>query len=296
MDIVNRVERHPLPGETIKGLKTEFNPGGKGANQAVAAARSGGAITMICALGNDSFGTELLETLKRDEINTEYIQQKESTSGLAFITVDASGENSIILESGANGLLDTDDIKTVLPEVAKQADLILLQNEIPWETTKYAIEEANKREVPVYLNPAPALQVPSEILSLLTGIFLNETEAEIITGIHVTNQSSVKQAASILIDNGISEVIITMGKQGSYFENHLGNSLFTPGHKVDVVDTTAAGDTFIGAYLVGKSSDNSPQTSLQFATAASALTVTKDGAQKSIPYRKEIIDFLETEA
>ncbi|WP_010280975.1 ribokinase [Bacillus timonensis] len=292
MDIVNRVTRHPLPGETMKGLKTEFNPGGKGANQAVSASRAGGEVTMVCALGNDSFSSELLETLKNEGISSDFIVTKPSSSGLAFITVDGNGENSIILEEGANGLLHKDDIKNILPVVSKKADLILLQNEIPWETTTYVLEQADKLGVPVYFNPAPAVQVPNDVLAKLGGLFVNETETEMITGIHVSNPDSAEKAADLLLEKGVKEVIITLGSQGSYFKNNNGVRIFTPAFTVQTIDTTAAGDTFIGAYLVAKSSGSTIEDSLTFATAASALTVSKEGALKSIPTKKEVLEFL----
>ncbi|MGN7297187.1 ribokinase [Fredinandcohnia aciditolerans] len=292
MDIVNRVNRHPLPGETMKGLKTEFNPGGKGANQAISASRAGGLVTMVCALGNDSFSSELLETLKTEGISSDYIVTKPSNSGLALITVDRNGENSIILEEGANGLLHKDDIKNVLPEVLKNADLILLQNEIPWETTIYVIEQADKLGVPVFFNPAPAIEVPTGVLDKLSGLFVNETETEVITGIHVTDPTSAEKAADLLLEEGVQEVIITLGKQGSYFKNSSGVRIYTPAFTVQAIDTTAAGDTFIGAYVVAKSSGSTIEDSLAFATAASALTVSKEGALKSIPIKNEVLEFL----
>ncbi|WP_449536268.1 ribokinase [Ferdinandcohnia sp. Marseille-Q9671] len=292
MDIVNRVNRHPLPGETIKGIKTEFNPGGKGANQAVSASRTGGNVTMVCALGNDSFRSKLLDTLKAEGISSDFIVIKPYSSGLAFITVDDNGENSIILEEGANGLLHKEDIKNFLPEISPQAGLILLQNEIPWETTTYVIEEAEKLGVPVYLNPAPAIHVPEEVLPKLRGVFVNETETEIITKIHVYNQQTAELAANSLIEKGVNEVIITLGKLGSFFKNSNGLTIFTPGYTVQTVDTTAAGDTFIGAYLVAIYGGNSYEDSLKFATAASAITVSKEGALKSIPTKNEVLEFL----
>lgn len=292
MDIVNRVNSHPLPGETIKALKTEFNPGGKGANQAVAASRAGGSVTMVGATGNDSFGAELLGNLDGENIDTEHIFQKDSLSGLAFITVDSKGQNNIILKEGANGLLHVGDLEKLLPGLSSRAAMFLLQNEIPWATSRLVIEEASKKGIPTYLNPAPAFKVQKQILASLTGIFLNETEAETLTGIKVIDIESSKKAAQLLLDAGVKEVIVTLGGKGSYYEDQSGKCVHTEAYEVNVVDTTAAGDTFIGSYLVAKHSGKPIEDSLQFATAASALAIMKEGAQKSIPHKEEIENFI----
>lgn len=288
MDIVNRVERHPLPGETIMALKTEFNSGGKGANQAVAATRAGGYVSMVGAIGDDPFGKELIMSLSKNGINTKKIIKKDCKSGLAFITVNAAGENSIILEAGANGQLSHEDIISVLDDFIGKDTVILLQNEIPWERTEYIINKAYEQQIPVYLNPAPAKRISDSVLSKLKGLFVNETEAEILTGITIIDEKTVKQAASIMLKTGLSEVVITLGEKGSYYADQTGNIIFTPAYQVPVVDTISAGDTFIGAYVVARLSGEVPRDSLQFATAASALTVTKNGAQKSIPFQEQI--------
>lgn len=288
MDIVTRVERHPLPGETVKGRKTAFNPGGKGANQAVAAARAGARVRMAGAIGDDPFGEQLKASLEKEGINTEHIIHKAGKSGLAFITVDQKGENSIILEEGANGQVTKEDIIEVFAGADASEASILLQNEIPWETTLSAIDQANEHYIPVYFNPAPAMEIPEAVLSKLNGLFVNETEAERITGVRVTDEQSAKQASRFLIEAGVGEVIITLGDKGSYFADQAGTFIYTPAQQVTALDTTAAGDTFIGAYMVERGSGNDAESSLRFATAAAKLTVMKEGAQQSIPYRQEI--------
>ncbi|MCU9612669.1 ribokinase [Caldibacillus lycopersici] len=293
MDIVSRVENYPLPGETIKGIKTDVNPGGKGANQAVAIARAGGNVSMVGAIGTDVFGDQLLEALQQENIETNNIIRKEGTSGLAVITVDSKGSNSIILLEGANGLLSMDDLTDILPEAIKDpANIFLLQNEVPWETTKNIIESLSASNASIYLNPAPAQHIPTEIISKLTGIFLNEIEATIITGLSVIDQESASAAAEKLIAYGVTEVIITLGEKGSLYRDFREHVYFTPGRKVNAMDTTAAGDTFIGAYLASKQQGYSIEASLEYATAAAALTVSREGAQKSIPYQEEILQFL----
>lgn len=288
MDIVNRVEYLPLSGETVKAIKTEFNPGGKGANQAVAAARAGGKVRMAGAIGDDPFGKELKTALETAGIDADHVREKQGKSGLAFITVDSKGENNIILEEGANGRLAAEDIDPILTDIAGENTLVLLQNEIPWTTNATIIDQAARRQIPVYLNPAPARDIPVEILSKLTGLFVNEIEAERIAGFPITNEQSAKQAIGHLIDAGVREVILTLGEKGSYFADQSGTFLYTPALQVTAIDTTAAGDTFIGTYLVAKMSGKDNEASLQFAAAAASLTVRREGAQQSIPFQEEI--------
>jgi ribokinase len=290
MDIVNYVERHPLPGETIKGLHTEYMPGGKGANQAVAASLAGESVTLIGAIGQDGFGSELLKTIREAGITTETILKKEGSSGLAFITVDSNGENEIILSEGSNGKLMVSDIQHSLG-IIKQSKVIVLQNEIPLETTTYAIKEAKKHGIHVCFNPSPAFKVPTDILAMVDTIILNETEAEILTGIKILEEIQAIQAAKYLIHQGVTNVILTRGINGSTFLDKQGTLIHMPSFNVETVDTTAAGDTFIGAYVASTFSRNIHE-SLRFASAAAALTVSRKGAQKSIPNLEETLNFL----
>lgn len=292
MDVVNYVKKHPLLGETIYGLGTAYSPGGKGANQAVAAAMAGGDVTMIGAVGQDPFGSELIASLRRYGVRTESILTKEETSGIAFITVDASGENNIILSQGANGKLTASDIDASL-HALEGVKAVLLQNEIPWETTRYAIHQVRKKGIRVYWNPTPAIKLDTDDLSLIDVIVLNETEAEEITGLSVQVEEQAKLVAKQIINAGAHTVVVTLGDRGSLFVNRDGELIRTQAFNVkEVIDTTAAGDTFIGAFVVANESGFPTEESLAFASAAAAISVTKKGAQASIPSRGEIEHFL----
>jgi ribokinase len=292
MDVVTNVKRHPVTGETVKGWGTEYYPGGKGANQAVAAHLAGGNVTMIGATGNDPFSKKLLENFEAVGLKTNYILQKDTNSGLAFITVNSARDNNIILSEGANAELSIDDVKKIL-SVINRTDILLLQNEIPWLTTRYAIEAAYKKGIKIVLNPAPASNVDKKILEKIDVLVLNESEANYMTGIEILNYSTAKEALTKLIDYGTKEVILTLGVNGALYSNIDKELLYTPSFKVRVEDTTAAGDTFIGAFIAEMSTNKPIEDCLKFATAASAITVTKKGAQLSIPKRREIEEFLQ---
>lgn len=293
MDIVNHVENHPKPGETIKGWGTAYYPGGKGANQAVAAARSGGQVMMAGAVGTDTFAGKLVSTLQGEGINKDSILEKDGTSGIAFITVDSSGENTIILSEGSNGKFMPEDLDPIF-RMKKSGDIILLQNEIPWPTTEYAIRTAHRKGVRVFLNPAPAVKVPKGLFPLLDMLILNETEVEAITDTPVKDIKHARIAASLLNEWGLKEVIITLGKNGSLYRNQEGCEIITPSFSVNAIDTTAAGDTFIGAFAAENVLGPPIQDCLQYATAAAALSVTIQGAQSSIPTREKILTFLKS--
>jgi ribokinase len=292
MDIVNRVKRYPEAGETIHGLGTEYSPGGKGANQAVAASLAGGAVQMIGAVGSDPFGAELTASLQRFGVDTSRVMTKGGTSGLAFITVTDEGENSIILSAGANGQVTVDDLDRLFE--AGEGDFILLQNEIPWASTRQAMRMASARGATVILNPAPAIAEVSQVLSLADVVVLNETEAEEISGVAVTEEAAAGQAADRLIAGGAKAVLLTLGEHGSLYVDAQGERVRTPAFKVKAVDTTAAGDTFIGAFAASGGAGLPLAERLRFAAAAAALAVTRQGAQASIPQRAEIEAFLAT--
>ncbi|WP_141500014.1 ribokinase [Paenibacillus luteus] len=291
MDVVNHVLKHPLPGETIKSLKTDYNPGGKGANQAAAASLAGAQVIFIGAVGNDPFASQLLSAIHRIGVQPDFLFKKDGNSGLASITVDASGENHIILTEGANGLLTVNDIKDSL-ELFDSADIVMLQNEINWETTRYVMEESHKRGISVYFNPAPALQIPLDILHFIDVLILNESEAESLTGITVSNDIQAIQAAAKLIEGGAGKVVLTLGNKGSLFTDSNGMVIHVPAFDVQAVDTTAAGDTFIGVLAATTGSKNISEETLRFATAAAAIKVTRKGALDSIPNKSEIEEFL----
>lgn len=291
MDVVNRLAVFPAPGETVKGYSTEYIPGGKGANQAVAAALAGSNVRMVGAVGDDPFSSTLIASLEQYGVNTEHISSKPGTSGLAFITVEDSGENRIILSEGSNGKLSPEDLPH---NVLKDADAVLLQNEIAWDTTLQVLKLCKQWGVATYFNPAPAIHLNDDVLALLHTLIVNETEAEYITGKSVQSIADGEQAARSLLASGVSQVIVTLGSQGSIYANHTGELIHTPAFKVEhVVDTTAAGDTFIGAFASASGRASSIGEALRFASAAASITVTRAGAQVSIPTYDEVMELLQ---
>lgn len=291
MDVVNRVEHHPMPGETIYGLQTSYISGGKGANQAVAAARNGAEAVMIGAVGDDPFGAPLTEALRSAGVDISQVRSKAGTSGMAFITVNREGENHIILSTGANGKMEPADIELGLG-VLTDVKAVLLQNEIPWETTVHAIHQARGRGMTVYLNPAPARLIPDDILACVDVLIVNETEASAVSGASVHNREDAENAARLLISRGVGEVIVTLGAAGSCYFNRNGESLQIRAFPVTAVDTTAAGDTFIGVYVAQREAGAANAEALKMANAAAAIAVTRHGAQSSIPSREEVSRWL----
>lgn len=287
-DMVIKSSRLPIPGETILGGTFLMNPGGKGANQAVAAARLGGNVTFVTKTGNDLFGRQSIELYNDENINTDYIcSDPDLPSGVALITVDENGENCIVVASGANGTLCPADIKEAEKEITS-ASILLMQLEIPIETVIYAAKKAREHDVKVILNPAPAQSLSNELLQHIYMLIPNETEAEIISGIKVTDLDSAKKAADIICSKGVDKVVITMGSMGALLKD--GDQYHQiSGRKVNAVDTTAAGDTFCGAISVALSEGKSLTDAIVFANQSAAITVTRMGAQASIPTRREVM-------
>ena len=286
-DMVIKADRLPVPGETILGGTFFMNPGGKGANQAVAASRMGGNITLISKTGNDVFGKQSVMLYTAENIKTDYIfSDPKHPSGVALITVDSQGENCIVVASGANAYLTPSDIDKASAEI-EGSDLVLMQLEIPIETVEYVAEMASKKGIKVILNPAPARALSDNLLKNLYIIIPNKSEAEILSGIKVSDIESAKQAADIISAKGVDIVVITLGSQGALIKEH-NEYLFVEAFKVDALDTTAAGDTFCGAFCVGLSEGRSIPDAVRLAARAAAITVTRMGAQASIPYRSEL--------
>lgn len=286
-DMVIKADRLPVPGETILGGTFFMNPGGKGANQAVAAARMGGSVTLISKTGNDVFGKQSVMLYNAENIKTDYVfSDPKHPSGVAMITVDSNGENCIVVASGANASLSPADIDKARKEI-ESSDLVLMQLEIPVETVEYVAEMAHRKGIPVILNPAPARTLPETLLKNLYIIIPNKSEAEILSGIKVTDQESARKAAAIISAKGVDIVVITLGSQGALIKEKE-EYHFVEAFKVDTIDTTAAGDTFCGSLCVGLSEGKSISEAVEMAARAAALTVTRMGAQGSIPYRPEL--------
>ena len=267
-DMVVKANRLPVPGETILGGTFYMNPGGKGANQAIAAARLGAEVTFISKIGYDLFGLQALEIYRSEKINTEYIfTDQKSPSGVALISVDSFGENSIIVAPGASRSLSIEDINKA-EEKIKEADIILMQLEIPIDTVEYAATIACKYGKKVILNPAPASSLSNSFLMNVHTILPNRIEA--------------------IGEKGIENVVITLGKDGAYVKEKDEYTMI-PAKEVETIDTTGAGDVFCGAFSVCLSEGHSLAKSVKFANAAAAIAVTRIGAQSAIPYKREVV-------
>ncbi|WP_440615598.1 ribokinase [Cysteiniphilum sp. 6C5] len=286
MDLIIQVEHIPTPGETILGGEFLTASGGKGANQAVAAARLGGDTHFIACIGEDSFGETLINNYCKDNINIKHIKRTTKASGVAMIYVAKNGENSISVAPGANALLTPQDLDKLTAQFA-HSQIVLTQLETPIETIMRAAELAKSNQCLFVLNPAPAQSLPDTLYPLIDIITPNETEATLLTGIEVTDESSALTAAKVLFNRGVSNVIITMGAKGVFFYDG-NNANLIPTHKVAAIDTTAAGDTFNGALVSALAQNNTMQDAIIFANKAAALSVTKLGAQTSIPYLDEV--------
>jgi len=281
-DMVVKTERFPKPGETIVGGEFFLFAGGKGANQAVAAARLGGAVQFVARVGDDVFGQQALNGFKAEGIDCSSVKtDPHLASGTALITVDASGENSIVVAPGANNALQPDDLVDV--DFAN-AGLVLMQLETPLPTIVAATKAAPGKCV---LNPAPAQTLPPDVLQGLYLIPPNETEAELLTGVLPTDPASCVRAAKILHDAGVQHVIITLGAAGAFYSD--GTSSFNvSAPKVKALDTTAAGDCFNGAVVVALAEGKNWRESIEFAVKAASISVTRMGAQVSVPKRNEL--------
>ncbi len=285
-DMVVMSKSLPVPGETIMGGQFFMNAGGKGANQAVAAARLGGAVTLIAKVGNDIFGKQTLESLHKENINTDFVFIDDQTpSGTALIMVNEQGENCIVVAPGANANLLPADILTI--QNINEAEIILMQLEIPMSTIEAVAKEAKNNNQKVIINPAPAQALSDELLNGLFLVTPNETEASLLTGIKVEDYNTAAQAAAVFLKQGVQNVIITMGKLGAYFQNADLNFKI-PAPVVKAVDTTAAGDTFSGAIAVAINEKMNWENAIRFAIEAASISVTRKGAQSSVPYRQEL--------
>ena len=287
-DMVITGRKIPVPGETVSGGKFLMNPGGKGANQAVAVARLSakkGACTFIAKVGNDLFGRDTAARLKRDGIVPRLVVDAEEPSGTALILVDSKGQNVISVALGANGTLSPSDIEPFRKDI-EGASALVMQLETPTETVEWAAKAAREKGVTVILNPAPAKKLPKSLYRLVDWITPNETEAEILTGVKVVDAQSAAKAAAVLKRRGVGHVVITMGSKGVYCAEC--DTIF-PCRNVKAVDCVAAGDTFNGAFAVALAEGKNCADAIAFAQKAAAISVTRHGAQSSVPFRREII-------
>ena len=286
-DMVIAGKKIPVPGETISGGKFLMNPGGKGANQAVAVARLSakkGACQFIAKVGDDLFGRETAVRMKTDGIDAKLVVDRKEKSGTALILVAPSGQNVISVALGANGTLSPKDVAPYRKDIENAAAL-LMQLETPIETVVAAAKWAHAKGVPVILNPAPAAKLPRDLYRRLEWITPNETEAELLTGVRVTDAKSAQRAVDVFLKRGVKHVVITMGSKGAYCGNC--RKLY-PCKKVKAVDCVAAGDTFNGAFAVALAEGKCCKDAIAFAQKASAISVTRPGAQSSVPYRWEV--------
>ncbi len=286
-DLVIRVARLPHPGETVTGGRFEIVAGGKGANQAVAAARAGARVTFVGNVGCDPFGDAALKGLRREKINTRYVARSPATSsGVALIMVGQRGENLIAVARGSNEELLPRHTDAALP-VIRAARCLVAQLEIPLKTVRRALQLANRLNVPALLNPAPAQRLPLELLQQTTWLTPNESELATLTGLPTRNKSEVETAARKLRTQDVENVLVTCGARGVCWSSGAGTRWF-PAPKVRALDTVGAGDCFSGTFAAAVAEGQSLEQAIRFAVAAAAISVTRPGAQSSMPSRPEI--------
>ncbi|MHA3736910.1 ribokinase [Pseudomonas sp. Eth.TT006] len=290
MDLVTRAPRLPKGGETLIGHSFATVSGGKGANQAVAAARLGAQVAMVGCVGNDDYGVRLRDALLAEQIDCQAVSTVEDSSGVALIVVDDNSQNAIVIVAGANGAM-TPAVIDRFDAVLQAADVVICQLEIPDATVGHALKRARELGKTVILNPAPASRpLPADWFAAIDYLIPNESEAAALSGLPVDSRETAENAASQLIAMGAGKVIITLGAQGSLFANGQGFEHF-PAPKVQAVDTTAAGDTFVGGFAAALASGKSEAEAIRYGQIAAALSVTRAGAQPSIPTMSDVQAF-----
>lgn len=290
LDLVATSAHLPTPGETIIGSAFNTFSGGKGANQAVAAAKLGCPVTMIGKIGQDAFGSQLIDGLRQSGVDVSCIQKVNGSSGVALIITDQSGENSIVVIPGANGQLTPSDVDKY-GDVLRGAGIILAQLEIPMETVLHLVDSANQFDIPLMLDPAPAGLLPANLLKKLTWITPNETEAGLLLAASNIPKSE-EQIADELLNTGVRHVILKLGSRGALIAENRASKILVPSYRVTPVDTTAAGDAFNGAFAVATLEGKTPVEAARFANAVAAVSITRRGAQPSMPTREEVDEFL----
>ena len=294
LDLVAATQRIPIAGETVAGLSFQTFPGGKGANQAVAAARLGGLVSMLGRLGTDVFGLQLRESLEESKVDTDGIEVVPGSSGVALITTDAKGENAITVVAGANAQLSPADLDAHIGFI-RSAGILLTQLEIPLETVEYLAAIAARERIPLVLDPAPARSLPARLMKCVDWLTPNETEACFLLGYTPGELSEevLEDAANALLALGCRNVILKLGKRGCYVALLDGTRQLLPAYSVHAIDTTAAGDAFNGALAVALMNGQDPLSSASWASAVAAISVTRPGAQPSMPTLFEVDRFLE---
>jgi ribokinase len=281
--------RHPKLGETIIGKEFFEIPGGKGGNQAVAIAKLGGDVTMFGCVGKDAYGEKLIDGLEENNIDTRYIKKGKKNTGIATIVVDDNADNTIIVVPGTNFEITKEDIEKNI-ELIKNTDIVLLQLEIPLDVVEYILEKAKKYNKTTILNPAPADKLSNKIIKNVDYLVPNETELELLSGMKTSTEEEILEASKKMMDLGVKNLIVTMGKNGSLFVGKDKN--FKVGiHKVEAVDPTAAGDSFIGGVIRIMAEGKDIKEAMEFGAKVGAITVTKEGAQSSLPTWDEVKNY-----
>lgn len=295
MDLVVQMPAIPRPGETLLGGRFATFPGGKGANQAVAAARLGARVTMVGRVGGDAFGEQMLNIVRGEGIGTRFIGvDPQNATGVALITVDAQGQNTIAVASGANFTLTSEEVRSAWEQIS-QVDLLVMPLETPMETIETAAQIAKERGARVILNPAPACDLDQDLLQKIDVLIPNESETERLTGRKIQSIEDARSAGAALLRQGVGSVVLTLGEKGALIvegDPARPDSQLISAFPVQVVDTTAAGDSFVGALATGLGEGLSLSAAARFASAAAAISVTRAGAQPSLPYRSEVDQFL----
>ena len=292
MDLVIRSPHIPQPGETIIGSDFQTIPGGKGANQAVAAARLGGEVSMVGRVGDDAFADVLLDNLAAAGVDTTFVKRDKTTaSGVALIVVDDDGENIIVVASGANMQLSETNVESA-EQVIAASDVLILQLEVPLPVVNRAAQIARANEVTVVLNPAPACELPRDLLKLVDVLVPNESETALLTGLPIDSQVELERAANKLLSSGIRSVVITLGGRGAYLASTDYKSKIYEAFSVQPVDTTAAGDAFVAGLAVNYGAGKTLPDAIRWGNAAGAMAALRFGAQSSLPTRMEVIKLI----